>query len=376
MQFNLGKFANFICATILCCGCENFELPSVLKGKTSASDAVNKNNIEAYIAPKVGTLEVAKIWHGSIQSLDQVTVQASDSAKIEKIHVENGQLVKKNMLMISTDVNEELKKMNDQKENLKSQRLQLQSVKLRYTHSKKVMQRKERLFKKGVIPLMDREQAQVSYLEAETSHKAKTLVIDKLKTEIAESKLKLKSLKFRAPKDGILTYLIAGSEGTQIQAGTRLAVIANPNKVGVMINVEEPYIGRIEVGQRVKIIVDALGGKTLFGKVATKSLQPSPQSSYEMQLYEVGIKISREDTKKVKLGFAASVKFVFEKRKKAISVPYSAIEQIDGKNYLQVASRRGEAPDLVQVDTGLKTDFEIEITKGLNPKKYVIVKAR
>jgi HlyD family secretion protein len=72
----------------------------------------------------------------------------------------------------------------------------------------------------------------------------------------------------RAPFDGIL-YSLPVKQGTFVQAGELLLQEANLTRVVVRAFVDEPDVGRLQVGQRVEVTWDAVPGRVWTGNVNT-----------------------------------------------------------------------------------------------------------
>jgi HlyD family secretion protein len=84
--------------------------------------------------------------------------------------------------------------------------------------------------------------------------------------DAAEDALRKSSV--RAPFDGIV-YSLPVKSGAFVQSGDLLLQVADLTKVLVRAFVDEPDIGRLQVGQKVEITWDALPGRIWTGKVNT-----------------------------------------------------------------------------------------------------------
>jgi HlyD family secretion protein len=84
--------------------------------------------------------------------------------------------------------------------------------------------------------------------------------------EAAEDALRKSSV--RAPFDGMV-YSLPVKQGAFVQAGELLLQEADLSKVLVRAFVDEPDVGRLQVGQKVEITWDAILGRTWIGTVNT-----------------------------------------------------------------------------------------------------------
>jgi multidrug resistance efflux pump len=70
----------------------------------------------------------------------------------------------------------------------------------------------------------------------------------------------------RAPIDGLVIYRDS-NPGDSVTAGQPILTVVDPSQLWVQAQIEETKINRIRVGQTVEVTADALGGRTLLGKV-------------------------------------------------------------------------------------------------------------
>lgn len=86
-------------------------------------------------------------------------------------------------------------------------------------------------------------------------------------------------LKVFAPQNGFVG-LKAVNPGEVIAAGQPLLYMADLNRVWVKANIEENYLYRLKVGERVDFTVDAYPGKSFTGKL--ESILPATQSQFSL----------------------------------------------------------------------------------------------
>ncbi len=87
-------------------------------------------------------------------------------------------------------------------------------------------------------------------------------------TAYAAAEDALRKSSVRAPSDGIV-YSIPPKQGAFVQAGDLLLEEADLSRVLVRAFVDEPDIGRLQVGQKVEVTWDAVQGRTWTGTVST-----------------------------------------------------------------------------------------------------------
>ncbi|MHB8530900.1 MAG: HlyD family secretion protein, partial [Caulobacteraceae bacterium] len=89
----------------------------------------------------------------------------------------------------------------------------------------------------------------------------------------------------RAPADGVVGDLTA-EVGAFVQPGMRLMVLVSARNPWVLANFKETQIGAIRTGQRARVRVDAIPGRTFTGVVA--GLAPGSGSEFALIPFEPG----------------------------------------------------------------------------------------
>lgn len=87
------------------------------------------------------------------------------------------------------------------------------------------------------------------------------------KAVLKNTEIQLSNAAIKAPVDGIVA-LKSVEEGEIISAGQQLFRITNLADVWISANIEETYIGRIIVGQKVEFSIDAYPGRKFAGQVS------------------------------------------------------------------------------------------------------------
>ncbi len=143
------------------------------------------------------------------------------------------------------------------------------------------------------------------------------------KAAVTLAKLQQDYTKIEAPAAGYVSKL-AVHEGQMVQPGMTVLMLV-PAKPYVVANFKETQMGRIAVGDKVDISVDALGGKTIEGKVssisagtgARFSMMPPDNATgnFVKVVQRVPVKISiddGQDTAQLHAGLSVEVKVHLE----------------------------------------------------------------
>ena len=169
-----------------------------------------------------------------------------------------------------------------------------------------------------------------------------------------------------APIDGIVTSLNI-AEGDYVRSETSLLTIVNNYDIEFDIEVDELDINDIELGQDVKITIDAIEEtekKPLIGKVSNISIEGNSMNN--VTSYPVTITLEGND--QIKMGMNCSAEIIVESRNNVLTLPVEAITT--RKNRYYVTLKDGSEKE---VEVGLYDEDNIEIISGLTIGEQVLL---
>ena len=158
--------------------------------------------------------------------------------------------------------------------------------------------------------------------------------------------------------------------GDAVKSGDTLCVIYDLSYLEMVINVDELQIGALSVGQKVQLTADAVTDKTYVGTVTRVSMKGS--SSGGTTTYPITIRIDNTDG--LRPGMNANAEIVVAEAGNALVVPNAAVIRggyvLVSKKSPSAANavEDMDAPDgyvYVKVETGVSDDSYTEIKSGL-----------
>jgi HlyD family secretion protein len=207
--------------------------------------------------------------------------------------------------------------------------------------------------------------------------------VKQLTDQLAEVSVRLGDATIRAPMAGIVTkrYVEAGELVTSgiatFSSGMPIVQIADLSRMRVVCQVNEVDVGRVAVGQRAEVVLDAARGERYAGRVV--SVAPSAVSAAAgatggngaasgIVKFEVKIAVEQSDGR-LKPGMSANVDIVTAERKGVLTLPLEAVDV--SRRPAQVTVPRGSGTATVKVETGLKNETSVEIRSGLKEGEQV-----
>ena len=176
--------------------------------------------------------------------------------------------------------------------------------------------------------------------------------------------------------------------------GTALFTVADLKSLIIRVNLNEVDIAKVEVGQPVRITLDAYPQKVFTGKVTF--VAPAAELVEKIKVFKVEIGLD-ELGAHFKTGMSANVEILGTKRDKAVSIPLEALQRREGdtvafrlksnlkpqqisaakdglsgrSKFIWLADHWKEYYDVVPVKAGVATLERVEILAGLKPGEQV-----
>lgn len=179
---------------------------------------------------------------------------------------------------------------------------------------------------------------------------------------LEEAKQQRENLIVVAPCDGMIATLSI-SEGDEISSGAMLCSILEGEDMNLTIAVDELDVVEVEVGQKVKITVDALSDAEMDGEVY--KIAPVGSNSGGVTTYDVELTFDAEGSG-VRSGMNATGEITVASTDSTLYVPVEALMTIGNDTYLMVENA-GETANTMTADSmpdlssmpqgGSKSDF-------------------
>ncbi len=190
-----------------------------------------------------------------------------------------------------------------------------------------------------------------------------------VRAQTAQARDRLGETRIPAPIAGIVARQLAqvgqsviGGTGA---GGTLVMTIADMRVVQAEVGVDESDIAQITPGLTVRVVADALPGRTFNGKVAR--IAPQSVVVQNVTQYEVIVEIENPD-QALRLGMSLDAEFIIAQRQGVLLVPAEAVRGKDAK--VVILAEGGNLTPVV-VETGATDGRQVEITRGVEQGQTV-----
>jgi RND family efflux transporter MFP subunit len=222
------------------------------------------------------------------------------------------------------------------------------------------------------------EKATIAYQQSELLHPedAVNLQLQKIDVELARNELNrlsdlLTKTKLIATIDGEVSYVSELKEGDYMTAYNTVVSISDPKQVVLLSEFPNANdIKEVKVGMMVDVVADNLEYKGHILQAPSSVPATADRNRLEFNQTHLIIGVDNLPDKSY-LGDSANITITLDKKINTLIIPDKALSTYLGRNYVHILD--GEIRKEIDVDKGISTSNEVEITKGLSEGQKVIV---
>jgi len=269
---------------------------------------------------------------GTIEAADRAEVTAKVAGTVDKVLVENGDIVTKDeIIAVLTD----------------------EDLGTNITHAEVELE----LAKDNLNKLYDN--SDLRSLE---------IKLEQAQSDLASLLEQAAELVIVAPSDGEIIGDMPKVADKFSDDATVLSIMETNNML-VRISVDELDVPKLRVGQVASVTVDALAGKVFEGEIT--EIGNTGSASNGVTTYDLLVRI--EEPEGVLAGMSASVSITLDKRENVLLVPAETVQTRGNQTTVQKKTDGGI--ETVVVETGLTSEAAVEIISGLEEGDIVIYSA-
>lgn len=312
--------------------------------------------------PFYTTLDTKIVATGKLNPEEEIELKPQISGIVDKILVEEGDLVQKGDLIAKIRV-----VPNEQ--SLVSAQSRIKTAKFSYDNAKTLFDRNKSLYEKGVISRQDFEnnelslnQAQENYIQAQNDYQiirqgsisgggsANTNIVAQIPGTILEIPVR--------EGDQVI-------QSNNFNAGTTIATVADMSKMIFEGKVDESEVGKLEEGKEIKVILGAINEKEFPAKltfVAPKGVEESGAVQFVIKA-----DVTVESSNKIRAGYSANAEIEVESKDSILVIREALLQfnRITEMPFVELLNNDGSFR-IKNVEIGISDGINIEITEGLD----------
>ncbi len=298
---------------------------------------------------------------GKLNPEEEIELKPQVGGIIDKIFVDEGDLVKKGDLIAKIRV-----VPNEQ--NLASANSQIRTARLSTENSKILFERNKTLFEKGVISKQDFENSELAYNQA--------------KEQLGQAQNNFQIIKRGSLSGGgaANTNIIAQIPGTILEipvregdqviesnsfnAGTTIATIADMTKMIFEGKVDEAEVDKLEEGKDIKVVLGAITDKDFPAKLTF--VAPKGKEENGAVQFTIKADVTVGESTKIRAGYSANAEIELAAKDSVFAIKEALLQfnRITEKPFVEIQKDNGKFKKK-NVELGLSDGINVEILEGI-----------
>jgi RND family efflux transporter MFP subunit len=318
------------------------------KAQPQIDDVVSIKVAQVQYTETVPTLAL----NGSVEGKTAATISAKLAGRIEEVLVQEGQKVKGGDPLVKLESTELANAVRTAQDAVTKAQINLDLATADYN-------RYSKLYSIGAVSQQQFEAAEAKLKSAQADLSSTSTGRDNAQQQYGYGMLV-------APVDGVVANK-AATIGQVVAPGAALMVVEDISQVYAVVNIEQKDLGRVKLGQKASVAVDAYPDKLFEGVVEIIN----PEAGAANRMFRTKVKIDNSGGE-LRPGMFTKVQLEVGASTQVLTVPQAAVTQKQGLYYVFIvennkASRRqleiGDvAGDIIQVKAGLQAGEKVVIS--------------
>lgn len=306
------------------------------EGVTVNTEAIQKRKLEALVSAS-----------GKIQPKRSVNISADYMGRVTNLAVNEGDRVKTGQFLLQIDPRNLRTRVESGEASLQAARSQadqfrlaLDTARVALKQAEENHKRQQDLWKAGLTTreTLERTENELKMRQSDLRTQQQQLETQQLRmgqerATLDSARYDLSKVRIESPITGIVTRRnIEEGEtvviGTMNNAGTVLLTIADMSVIEAEVEVDETDIPSVQFGQKAKITIDAMPGKTFTGRVTeigNSPIQAAGQAAAAQSATNFKVVLTVDgEIPEVRPGFTCTAEITTATRDSVVSVPIQA----------------------------------------------------
>jgi HlyD family secretion protein len=343
---------------------------------------------EKVYAAAVERRELAQVVKatGELQPRIQVNISAHVIGKIDKLYIQEGDLIKKGQPFLRLEQQAFTAQRDQWTAQLHSSETAVQQAQVSLADARVKLARAQKLKGEGITTQQDLEGSQLAETSARLQLDSAREAVRQTRANLDKAQDDLTKTTIYSPLDGRVIALNAKEgevvvSGTMNNPGSVIGTIADMAEITAEVDVDETEIVNVRVGQEAVLRVDALPGKEYKGKVVEVGSSGYNRTNQpDVTFFKVKILLDHpDDNLRARMSVRAEV--LTASHPNTLTVPIQAVVERDAAAgakgpkakekkvvFVVEAGKARQRP----VGTGLSDETRVELTSGVKPGDQVV----
>jgi HlyD family secretion protein len=303
---------------------------------------------------------------GKVVPRKEVEIKPQISGIIQKLYVEEGDIVKEGDLIARVKIIPNMISLNEAEYRLKTSKNNFNDAKANFERQKK-------MFNEGVIPEAEYQKYQLEYANANEEMDAAENNLQLIREGVTKRADEATNTLIRSTITGMILDLPVEEGKSVIETntfseGTTIATVADMGEMIFEGKVDETEVGKIKTGMNLSLSIGAIEQErfdALLEFIAPRGVEENGAIQFEIKAAVV-----LKDNVFIRSGYSANADIVLEKRDSVLVIPESLVKFDADSSFveIEVAEQNFEKRF---IKTGLSDGINIEILNGLSSEDKI-----
>ncbi len=301
---------------------------------------------------------------GSLKPRAYFVIAPKVSGRLERLHVDIGDAVKRGQLIAELDDEEYAQRAEEARAGVALARASLEEARSSAAVARRELERIQALQKKKISSESELDAARARFEAEDAKSKVAQALIEQKQAALKAAEIRLSYTRIRTSwKEGADARYVGErfvDEGALLATGTPIVSILEISSLTAVIHVTERDYSRVRTDQWTVLTSDGLPGRSFKGKIA----RVAPLLKESSREARVEIEISNADLA-LKPGMFIRASIQFASRAEATVVPVAALAKRDDRRGVFVVDEAESIARFVPVELGI---IERELAEVLKPE--------
>ena len=346
--------------------CLLFTVSLVVTGCGKEKEVVKETELSVRTA-EAGIQNIARneSYAGTVRGKNEVYIMPKIAARVTGIYVKPGDRVRAGQTLIALDNTDFQAGIKQAEAAVTMAEASKRANDVAAETARSAYERTQKLYEAGAASAQQLEAARSQYESLVAGTADATIAQAQAGLQAAQSQLDKCTL--TSPIDGVVGT-VSLSLGDTANVASPAAIVTDVSELEVQVMVSESDVSFIKPESPVDVLVKEVSDQSFKGVVKSIASVADP----EKRNYLVKVSLPNQDGK-IKSGMFAEVKIATESKSQVVCVPAGAVLPQNGRTIVYTVDKNKRARS-VEIQTGIKNDRYIEVTKGLKAGQTVIVK--
>jgi RND family efflux transporter MFP subunit len=338
--------------------------PTTAKAAKKARGSPMRQVTVNLVKAEKGVLNEKILITGALKPKEQVDVTFKATGRVEKIHVHIGDSVKVGDLIAELEQDELRQQVNRAKAALSVSQASLTQREAELSNAEAELARALKLQQDGLISIQDFEARKTSTEVVRAQVSLARAQREQAQAELRELNIRLSQTKVYSPISGQIAQRYV-DVGALMSPTNPIVRVVNLSTLVTAANVPEREVGKLRVGNKATVHVDAFGSQAFYGRIARIApvLDAATRSAMiEIEIPNPGGLLKAEMFARVELDLAST--------REAVLIPREALVYRGQQPGVYLLDNK--RPMFRPIETGLTQGDKVEVLANLEAGRVVV----